>query len=151
MQFPLLNLLLTPTATRPSCETTFSVLLPGLQPQPLVASVITANPTMTSLHIACATGVDDFDCEGRPAIDVEHVSDSVWYAIITDYYTYSWGCTVNTHKTEAVCVASVYGGTEAPTKMTVTATDTNEIQMLPVTVTAGQDKLCATPVAVGSD
>lgn len=125
-------------------NTTLSVFLLDTDPQPLVASVVSANAATTSLAIGCPTGEDSSECGFGPGLDLEHISGSIWQASMTspgEEFSFSWSCQVAA--TSAVCVTSA-GGAEAndPGMMTTTLS-ANEITSFPVMVTAGADSLSA--------
>lgn len=126
---------------------TITAFLVDTDPEPLVASVVTANAATTSLFVQCPSGEDASDCGLGPGISVEQVSTSIWQASMTppgESFSFSWSCDVDTSATTAVCVTSAGGeSANAPGVATTTLSGT-DVQFFPVTITAGQQQLGAT-------
>lgn len=123
---------------------TVSLLLLDTDPQTLVASVISANPSTTEYLIGCPTGIDANECGYNPAETVKHAG-SVYAASLTaaeQQFTMSWECTVyTTGEASAVCTTSA-GGEQANFPGTGTTTISGgDVAFFPVTVTAGADQL----------
>lgn len=135
---------------------TINAFLLNTDPQQLVASVITANPTSTQYLLTCPSSVDANDCGYRPGVTIGQKSGSIWGASLTapqESFTMSYECTVYTsgaiRSRSAVCTES-YGGAAAndPGVVTTTLSGT-ELQFWPVTITAGLDKLSASATGSG--
>lgn len=132
---------------------TVSLMLLDTDPQTLVASVITANPSTTEYVVGCPTGVDQNDCGYNPPMTIKHAG-SVYGGSITaaeEQFTMSWECTVFTSgETSAVCATSA-GGAQAnfPGQETATLTGT-DVAFIPVTVTAGADQLAKETASAGA-
>src|SRR5579871_3774872 len=121
-------------------NTTLSVFLLDTDPQPLVASVVSANAATTSLAIGCPPGEDSSECGFGPGLDLEHISGSIWQASITgEGVSFSWSCQIEV--TSAVCITSAGGAAANDPGMTTTTLDASEIMSFPVTVTAGANSL----------
>jgi hypothetical protein len=118
--------------------TTISAFLWDTHPQPLFASVIAANPTATTYGMACP------DC----GINLTVFGDSVFEVSITaNEFTESSLCTVSE---DAVCYHSLGGKSVAfPGSSMVTISEIS-ITSLPITVTAGVEKLSAAEAAFSS-
>ena len=119
---------------------TVSLFLLDTDPQTLVASVVSANPSTTEYLVGCPTGVDSTECGYNPPARVKHAG-SVYEASITAadlQFTMSWECTVQAEAT-AVCTSSVGGaGANFPGSGTTTVTGA---ALIPVTVTSGANQL----------
>ncbi|KIW02785.1 uncharacterized protein PV09_05847 [Verruconis gallopava] len=129
---------------------TVSLLLLDTDPQTLVASVISANPSTTTYLVGCPTGTDQNDCGYNPPETVIHAG-SVYGASVTageEQFTMSYECTVyTTSGSSAVCTTSA-GGASAnfPGVSTTTVTGT-DVSFLPVTVTSGASLLASSTAA----
>jgi hypothetical protein len=125
-------------------DRTVQLLLLDTDPQSLVASVISANPSTTEYLVGCPTGTDQNDCGYNPPLTVKHAG-SVYGASISaadEQFTYSWECTAYTSgETSAVCTTSA-GGAQAnfPGEATTTLTG-SDVGFFPVIVTSGADQL----------
>ncbi|KAL7933589.1 hypothetical protein V8C35DRAFT_46927 [Trichoderma chlorosporum] len=139
--------------------TTVSLLLPFADPQPLVGSVIAADSTATTYAYGCAPGTPADDC-GFDSSQTVTQGPTTW-AFTNTYagddsitYTQSGECNLNSASDVASCnvylkatdtvagsfIASASGGTEPFLS-----------SQLPVTITAGADKLKASPGASPTD
>jgi hypothetical protein len=131
-------------------NSTVNLFLLDTDPQQLVASIITANPTTTQWEITCPSSVDSNDCGYRPAITVGEKSGSIWGASLTapgEQFTVSYECTLySSSGTSAVCVQSLGGEQANDPGVTTTTLTGSEIQFYPATVTAGAEKLSGTKV-----
>lgn len=134
-------------------DRTVQLLLLDTDPQALVASVITANPTMTEYLVGCPTGTNQNDCGYNPPLTVKHAG-SVYGASISaadEQFTYSWECTAYTSgETSAVCTTSA-GGAQAnfPGAGTTTLMG-SDVGFYPVTVTSGADQLAKETAAMAT-
>lgn len=111
-------------------------------PQELVASVITANPTTTEYLLTCPSSVDDSDCGYRPPVTIGQHGSVYGASLTAEDFTMSYECTVYTGSaSSAVCVESD-GGSAAnfPGVSTETLNGT-DVAFYPVTITAGLEKL----------
>ncbi|KAM0255004.1 hypothetical protein ACHAQJ_006232 [Trichoderma viride] len=152
-----LALLALASAAMAAQSTTVSLLLPYGDAQALVASVIAADSTATTYLFGCAPGTDSDDC-GYPSSETVTQGPSTW--IYTASYTGDDGenaiqgghCKLNTKANAADCtmwatmtVTGSVSSTTAATTMTFLEAQND------VTVTAGLDKLQATPGASVTD
>jgi hypothetical protein len=119
-------------------QTTVSVFLYDTDPEPIYASVISADPSATTYHIECPS---DFDCGWIPYANLTVSASSIWEVSLTDTeFTMSIKCTVSSG---AVCQESFGGasanfpGTDVETMDAINATS------IAITVTGGLDKLAA--------
>ncbi|TID14224.1 GPI anchored protein [Venturia nashicola] len=138
--------------TAAQSTSTVNLFLLNTDPQQLVASVITANPTTTQYLLTCPSSVDSNDCGYRPGVTVGVRSGSIYGASITNTdFTLSYECTVYTSGTSsAVCTESM-GGSEANFPGVESATlNGTDIAFFPATVTAGLDKLTGTASGSGT-
>ena len=126
-----------------SQNTTLPVFLLNTNPQPLAASVVSANAATTSLVIGCPPGEGSSDCGFASGLDLENISGSIWQASMTpgEELSFSWSCQVVA--TSAVCVTSVGGAEANHPGMKTTTLNSNDIKSFPVTVTAGANSLSA--------
>jgi hypothetical protein len=125
---------------------TVSLFLMDTDPQTLVASVISANPSTTKYLVGCPTSIAAKECGYNPPETIKHAG-SVYGASLTaakEQFTMSYECTVyTTSGTSAVCTTSA-GGKQAnfPGKGTTTVAG-SDVAFIPVTVTSGADKLAS--------
>jgi hypothetical protein len=123
-----------------------SLFLLDTDPQALVASVISANPSTTQYVVGCPTGAAADECGYNPPETVKHAG-SVYGASLTaaeEQFTMSYECTIyTTSGTSAVCTTSA-GGEQAnfPGVGTTTLVG-SDVAFFPVTVTAGADQLAS--------
>lgn len=131
-----------------------NLFLLNTDPQQLVASVITANPTTTQYLLTCPSSVDSNDCGYRPAITVGVRSGSIYGASVTaagEGFTMSYECTVYTNgATSAVCTQSIGGAAANDPGVNTETLAASEVQFFPATVTAGLEKLSATASSGGT-
>jgi hypothetical protein len=113
--------------------------------QPLVASVVSADSAATTLSIGCPTGENDFDCGFGPGMEFTQYGTSAFDASLSDNsFTASWHCDYS-GTTSALCTEhDIQPGGDALMTTTLSATD---ITLIPVTITAGTDKLSAASTA----
>lgn len=137
-------------------STTVSLLLPFADPQILVGSVVAADDTATTYVYGCAPGEDPTKCGFETSQTVTQ-GPSTW--IFTNTYTgdeggvYTEGgnCKLNTAKDQASC--SVFMQAQLTNSVTASASEGTESFLsfqLPVTITAGLDKLKAAPGATAT-
>ncbi|KAK1256313.1 hypothetical protein MKX07_008572 [Trichoderma sp. CBMAI-0711] len=137
--------------------TTVKLLLPFADPQPLVASVVAADSSATTYAVGCPPGTDSDECGFAESQTITQGPST--YAFTMAYsgdegsYTEIAHCKLSSAVDVASCSASVSqddgnGNTMATASVgTVTFLDLQ----LPVTVTAGLDKLQAAPGATATD
>ncbi|KAI9706814.1 MAG: hypothetical protein M1820_004785 [Bogoriella megaspora] len=149
---PLFLVSLLPWALAQSTSSTHFFLL-DTDPQPLVASVISANPSGTTFALTCPSGTDQNDCGYNPPISIIHQED-VWQGTLAapeEQFTLSWSCSL-IGTTTASCVESD-GGEQANfkgiTTMTFGSSDVGGA-FFPVEITAGLEKLQETSSATAS-
>jgi hypothetical protein len=135
-------------------NTTLPIFMLDTDPQPLVASIVSANAATTTLWVGCPPGEDASNCGLGPGITVEHISSSIWAASMTpegEQFSYSWGCTVNgTASTSALCVTSAGGASANDPGMTTTTLSGSDVAVVMVTVTAGGEKLVSATATTAS-
>jgi hypothetical protein len=141
-----LSLAQSPASGAASATTIVTVYLFDTDPQPILASVITANPTATTYHIECPTYTD---CGWIPGANLTVSDNSIFEVSLTDTeFTMSVQCTVNS---DAVCQESFAGSSANFPGSSVETIPSSSITSIPITVTAGLDKLSsATAVASSS-
>jgi len=117
----------------------------------IVASVVSANPSVTQYFITCAPDVDGSDCGWGPGAQVT-VSDKSIFTVSIDGgtdFNFQEACTV--FSTDSVVCTAIAAGSQAndpgTSIQTLTGTD---VAMTPVTVTAGLDLLSAAATATAS-
>ncbi|KAK3079390.1 hypothetical protein LTS18_004975 [Coniosporium uncinatum] len=151
-----LSLLITFSSAQSTSVTSFFLL--NTDPQPLVASVIAANPAAATFYLTCPPGTDQNDCGYSPGITLiapapapapaaassSPPSSAVWQAHqSTSDFHFTYSCDV-TGTTSASCSES-YGGSAAnfPGATTETFSGAGEVRFFPVTITAGLERLGA--------
>lgn len=123
---------------------TIDVAFIGWDATPLVASVVGVSPTATTLALACVEGTDANDCGLFPK-QILVVGPSTYNMDMSDPntdFTATEDCAIGA--TTIVCKESA-GGSEANFPGSSTETyEATSLTTLPVTITAGQEKLTAT-------
>ncbi|RFU75211.1 hypothetical protein TARUN_7015 [Trichoderma arundinaceum] len=153
-----LALLALSSAVMAAQSTTVDLLLPFADIQSLVGSVIAADSTATTYAYGCPSGTPSDDC-GFDGIQTITQGPSTW--VYSTTYTPDMGgtyiqgghCKLNTAADAASC--TVYA-TQTDETGSVLATSSAGVStflnlQIPVTVTAGLDKLNATPGASPTD
>jgi len=121
--------------------TTQTLYIPGADTQPLVASIIGADPTATTYLLQCSPGTDSSDCGFDGPVTLTEGPATAAYTFPAEYYdngtlafTGYQDCALY-GTTSAVCVESG-GGAEAnfPGVSTITYTGTDQPYM-PVVIT----------------
>ncbi|GJN80913.1 hypothetical protein VFPFJ_00857 [Purpureocillium lilacinum] len=137
--------------------TTIPVLLPMFDKQKLVGSVVDADSTLTTFAVACAPGVKADEC-GFPGTFTVLQGPSTWSLSLgvsmgddTDVTvaTQDSNCKFDAAKDVATCVGSLterVSNSDMHTTVSEVITGYKTL-MIPVTVTAGVDKLSAAPGA----
>ncbi|KAF4548561.1 Hypothetical protein D9617_27g045290 [Elsinoe fawcettii] len=142
-------------------------------PQGIVASVISANPSQTALVVNCPSGTDGSDCgyfdlsitvgpwaaatpppnlpaTGRYDMYMAMNSGSEPDANGNEGFTFSIGCDMTSRTVPSVCTSVNIGGNNEGVEtstFSVTGTDTVDFALASVTVTAGAEKLSAASTA----
>jgi len=130
--------------------TTVSLFLLNSDPQSLVASVVSANPSATTYYIACPPDADSNDCGYGPGATITYAAPSAWQGYMSaGDFSYSWSCDVQ-GSTSAVCMESAGGGEANFPGQSTETYDGTDILFNPVVVTAGQEKLTAAASASAS-
>lgn len=132
---------ITPLAAQSTLVT--SLFFPDADQQSLVASVIAVENAATTYAISCPPGTDSDDC-GFPSPWSMTYGPGFYAAQTTEAgaFTESDRCTL-LGSTGAVCTMSL-GGSEANGQGATTATlGPKDMSFLPVTITAGLEKLTA--------
>ncbi|KAK4550728.1 hypothetical protein LTR36_000307 [Oleoguttula mirabilis] len=145
-------------STNASAITT-SLLLFDTDPQPLVASVISADATATAFLLNCREGTDSDDCgiydasvtvgawaRTSPSAASTGASQVYDYFVSEDTWTFSIHCGMSA-TVPATCTQINIGGNDGTPTITFTSPATDDGDegwgYLPVTITAGQEKLAA--------
>ncbi|KND93090.1 hypothetical protein TOPH_02286 [Tolypocladium ophioglossoides CBS 100239] len=135
--------------------TTVSLLLPLMDPQKIVGSVVKADSTITTFAFACAPDTPAESC-GLPGSQTLAQGPSTWIMTLalngkdSGAYTQDVNCKLDAAKDVATCHASV--SQQDPSSGTFQSEASSVLTgysslLLPVTITAGVDKLTATPGA----
>lgn len=152
MLYSPLSLILLAAFTRAQ-SSTVSLFLLDSDPQTLVASVISADASTTQYLVGCPAGEDANNCGYDPAMTVMQAG-SVYGASVTapaDGITLSYECTLYTSDgTSAVCTESLGGSAANDPGVQTTTLSGTDISFLPVTITAGLDKISAAATASAS-
>jgi hypothetical protein len=129
---------------------TLSIPFYGYDNMPIVASVVAANPSATTLQLACSQGTDASDCGLFPYQTLIY-GPSTYHmdmSIDGDAFTMTQDC--SRAASTASCAESA-SGSEANDPGASTATYAAEdLTTLPVTVTSGAEKLGASAQATAS-
>ncbi|KHN95830.1 uncharacterized protein MAM_06192 [Metarhizium album ARSEF 1941] len=128
--------------------TTVSFLVPG-DKSPLVGSVVNVDSSATTLAVHCPSGTPSDEC-GLPQIGATITQgESTWewnYGMSQSQlgvFTQKANCKLDPSKHVAACTIDVTAASEGTsTQTTVTGYETS---MYPVTITAGAEKLSASP------
>jgi len=117
-----------------------SVFLPSADPQPLVASVVTANPTVTIYNIICPkTG--STECGIPVAMNLTVSSNSIYeYSLISPERSAHVQCTI---KSDATCKETAKESSGSTATVQSDTIPANSVSYIPITVTAGLDKLAS--------
>ncbi|KAF2442249.1 hypothetical protein P171DRAFT_433792 [Karstenula rhodostoma CBS 690.94] len=151
-----------------------SAIFPGADNQPLVGSIIEVKSALTTLAVACPSGTESEDCgmpEGGMTV-TQGPSTAIMSTVIAEesgspvMVNYGWACKLG-GTTTAECVysavASVTGSVDPSILSEVNAQNTEESStsklnekqlksaMLPVTITAGAEKLLQTGNAAATN
>jgi hypothetical protein len=140
---------ITGTLVAAQSSTVVNLMLPAVDPQDLVASVIDASPEVTTYAVECADEKKaGADCGLLHAQTVAQ-GPSTWSIHYShsdpDYGSYEqdmW-CDIDSRKDTIMCTVSMveeYDGTTGTTTTTAATTGIGSL-FIPVTVTAGLDKL----------
>ncbi|KAL2129513.1 hypothetical protein VTI74DRAFT_7663 [Chaetomium olivicolor] len=119
-----------------------NIFLPMVDAQMIVASVVSAGPTATAYALRCPAGADPNECGlGDESITVFCGPSTMTYAFsMGDNAAYA-DCKLDPVKKVADCLGSMVEGTKTKVESEVITDYTSFI--LPVTVTAGIEKLSA--------
>lgn len=137
------------SSTTSASNATVSLYLGGGDPQPVVASVVSANPTVTAYFLNCAPGTDASDCGLGMGLNLTVTSQSIYDVNYSQdvNFSFSQRCT---WMSSAVCVETA-SGSDANFPGTSTETYPAESASLsPVTITAGLQKLAAATSSASS-
>jgi hypothetical protein len=135
-------------AAAENTATTISIFMPRTDPEPLDASIISANAGSTSLYLACPTGKDPNDCYFPQGITMQHINNSIWAASMIIQYSrgrnlsVSFSCNVQ-GSTAGVCLISSTGAATNIQGVITTTLEPTEMDFLTATVTAGAEKLAS--------
>lgn len=127
---------------RAQTPTQIPVFLLDTDPQSLVASVVDVQQATTTLQISCPPGGDASECGYGPGARVRIAANFADATMSVDgQFSLTWQCSITSSTVAATCTVSA-GGPEAnfPGVSTETLTGT-DIQYIPVTITAGGEKL----------
>jgi len=138
--------------------TVIDLMLPAVDPQELVGSIVSASPSITTYAVQCADGVDAVDC-GLPHANTVAQGPSTWSMHYShsdaEYGSYEQDmeCDIDHKRDRIECsvrMVETYDGTTR-TLTTFAATEGLAGVFIPVTITAGLDKLEAAPGATATD
>ncbi|KAF2123412.1 hypothetical protein P153DRAFT_371732 [Dothidotthia symphoricarpi CBS 119687] len=111
-----------------------------------VATIKTANPSTTAMHIACATGVDATECGFGTGVDVRVISGTSFEGTMSaETYTMSYNCDYNTKAVEMTCTADMTG--QDPQTAVLSGSD---VAFVPATVVQGAELLKETASATAA-
>ncbi|KAK5122834.1 hypothetical protein LTR85_003749 [Meristemomyces frigidus] len=146
---------------------TTSLLLFNTDPQPLVASVISADATATAFLLNCRQGTDSNDCgtydesvtigawaqtSPAPASTASGVYDVL---VSMDTFTLSIHCAMSATVPATCTEVNIGGNNDGTPTVTFTSPATDDEDngwgYLPVTITAGQEKLAAVSASATGD
>ncbi|KAF2168351.1 hypothetical protein M409DRAFT_21785 [Zasmidium cellare ATCC 36951] len=135
---PLLALFATSTLAQSSI---LSLPFYGYDTQPIVASILSSNPTATTLALACRPGTDASDCGLFPAQTLT-IGPSTYNMFIGEgtAFTGTQQCATQ-GTTAAVCTESNAGSEANFPGVSTTTYEGTDVVVLPVTVTAGVERL----------
>ncbi|KAK4100280.1 hypothetical protein N658DRAFT_106065 [Parathielavia hyrcaniae] len=137
------SLLLAAGLAAAQSTTVVDILMPMADPQTLLASVISADATATSYFISCPTVTSSEECGFADGLEVLNGPSTMNYAMtISETYTLSADCQLQPTANLGVCTASMISG--ASTSTTVDTLSDYSSFFIPVTVTAGLERLSAT-------
>ncbi|KAJ4294854.1 hypothetical protein N0V88_005091 [Collariella sp. IMI 366227] len=121
--------------------TVVNLLIPAADPQAIVASVISADPTATTYYLKCPDGTDATDCGLADGVSVINGPSTLAYTYLFSENSIIAHCSLYSAKDEANCDGTLI---EAGTTSLVTEVLTGYLaSYMPVTVTAGIEKLAA--------
>ncbi|KAL2148482.1 hypothetical protein VTH82DRAFT_2036 [Thermothelomyces myriococcoides] len=126
-----------------------TVLLPQFNPQAIDASVIAAAPTATTYRLNCPPGADSSDCGVPPEYELVYGPSTFGFTVaIEDDSAATAACKINLSRDTADCVGTVTEGSSS----TVTSEIITGLSslLMPITVTAGLDKLAASTTGAGT-
>ena len=132
-------------------STTLSLPFYGFDTQAIVASVVSANPSATTMALACPSGTDSNDCGLFPYMTLVY-GPSTYHLDMGVGDAQAATATADCNRGATVTCTESAGGSEAnfPGSSTTTYEGT-DVATLPVTVTSGVDKLGSVQVsATGS-
>jgi hypothetical protein len=141
-------LLATPALAKDDTTMTVSIPIPGADQQPLVASVVTVNEQTTSFTVRCPSGESSNKCGMGPGLAAAFISGATWTAVLSEpgEFTESYEYRLDSSQASATYMMSMGGhGANFPGVTTHTMA-LDKMPYMPVTVTAGADKLQAPPV-----
>src|SRR5690242_751408 len=132
-------------ATAAAQSTTLSIPFYGFDTQSVDASIISANPSATTMALACPPGTDANDCGLFPEMTLVY-GPSTYHLDMGVSDANAFTGTADCARGATVTCTESAAGSEANFPGSSTTTyDDEDIITLPVTVTAGGDKLGAAP------
>ncbi|KAH6855777.1 hypothetical protein B0I37DRAFT_411743 [Chaetomium sp. MPI-CAGE-AT-0009] len=118
-------------------STVVNILFPFPDQQDNGASVISAAPSATKYFVTCPPGTSEEDCGLADGVEVLYGPSTMSYLMAT----VSADCKINPSKNEASCSGALISDKETSTVVEVITDYSSHI--MPVTVTAGLEKLSA--------
>ncbi|KAF2265037.1 hypothetical protein CC78DRAFT_532680 [Lojkania enalia] len=120
---------------------------------PVLASIVSANPSTTVLSLACPTDLDASDCGFGPHFDYSVISTTIYEATmsIPDEFTMAFSCDHDTAKTQMACDISMGGPNANDPGQTSGVLSGSDVDFFTATITAGEEKLSATGRTQNSD
>ncbi|KAL2287020.1 hypothetical protein FJTKL_06045 [Diaporthe vaccinii] len=128
-----------------------SMFLYGYEGENIVASVISAAPDATSYYVNCAPGTDGSDCGFGPGVTFVDGGSSVGLHVTDgDAFTMDAECRITSDSAD--CTQTVAGPEANSPGIMISAFSGISDTFLPVTITAGLEKITAaeTATATGS-
>ncbi|KAK7714532.1 hypothetical protein SLS63_011722 [Diaporthe eres] len=126
-----------------------SMFLYGYEGENIVASVISAAPDATSYYVNCAPGTDGSDCGFGPGVTFVDGGSSVGLHVTeADAFTMDAECHITSDSAD--CTQTVAGPEANSPGIMIGAFSGISDTFLPVTITAGLEKITAAATATGS-
>ncbi|KAL2257382.1 hypothetical protein VTK26DRAFT_252 [Humicola hyalothermophila] len=119
--------------------TTVSILMPLIDAQELVGSVVSADSTATTFAISCPDGAGPNECGLPSSVTIVNGPETMSYSIELGDITAVADCSLNTADDEATCTGGANGS------LGVDVLTGYQEFIVPVTITAGADQIGAEP------
>jgi len=135
----------TSAASSQGSSSVISFYFDDADPQELVGSVISANPTMTAIFFECA---DTDQCGFSLGANLTIENKNTFIVTMTEGDEFDFRGECISYAADSIVCSDSIGGAEANTQSGQPSADTNMASLMPITITAGLDKLTA--AATGS-